>query len=423
MEIQVRDVSETMVELTLQRSAQEVQREFDKHYAELRRDIELPGFRKGKVPRSLLKRRFGKQLEAELAREMAGEMLEEALSRQRLRPVGEPTVETMSVEEGSPFQLVVRIEHLPHFSLTRYKGRAPAPADLEVADAELDRQMRMLQLRHAQRRDVQRPAQEGDHVEGRFRIYINGVLDGASEELDKPLELVIGEDHLFTGTHFDRQIAGHASGERFRIEGETPLAYPVERFAGRSLALDVELTRIQELTVPELDEAFAEEHFQKSLADVREDVRKQLLENKRKEDRDRRLEVVFQRLREENPFPVPESMLRLEMAREEEQWDKYKVSEAERQELRRTQRPRVERKVRNALILQRVIELEQLDVSEAEMRKRYEAMAPFFGQSPDALQHLYLSQPRLHRSLKDDILESKALDFLLESTPSLIVEV
>jgi trigger factor len=423
MEIQVRDVSETVAELTLQRSAEEVRREFDKHYKELQKELELPGFRKGKVPRTVLKRRFGKDMEADLAREMAGEMLEEALAEKKLRPVGEPAVESMSIEEGQPFRFVVRIEHLPHFNLARYKGLAPPAAEMEVTDAELQKQLRTLQLREGERTDVDRPAQAGDHVEGRFRIYVNDVLDGGSEELDKPLELVVGEDHLFTGTHFDLKIVGHKVGERFRIEGETPLAYAVERYRGRRVALDTELTKVQELKVPALDDAFTTERFKKSLAELSEEVRKQLLERKQKEDREQRLEVVFEKLRGENSFAVPEAMLRMEMAREEEQWNKYNVSEAEREELRRTQMPRVERKVRNALLLQRVIELERFDVSDADLRKRYEAMAPFFGKGPAEVAQFYQSQPRLQRSLKDDILESKALDFLLESTPSLIVEV
>ena len=423
MEVTVREISETMAEVTIERPVEDVRKEFEKHYQELQKDMQLPGFRKGKVPRSLLRQRFGRQIQAELANEMAGESLEEALGKQKLRAIGEPHVESLNIAEGEPFKLVVRIEHLPELRLKRYKGIAPPAPEFEVSDEELDKQLRLLQLRTAEHIDVERPAQRGDGVDGKFRLFLNDVLDGASEELDKPFKLVIGEDQLFTGTKLDEKLIGHSVGERFRIEGETPLAYPVERLRAKRVALDIELGKIQELKLPELTEEFAQEHFKKGLAELREDLKTQVIERKRKDDRESRLEVVFDKLREENPFPIPESLLRSEAHREEEQWEQYKLSEAERNELRRTQPARIERKVRNALLLQKVIELERFDVSDAEVQRRYQMMAPLFGDNPEAVQQLYQNSARLQRGLKDDMLQTKALDFLLESTPSLIVEV
>jgi trigger factor len=423
MELSVRDVSGTVAELSIKLEADKVQQKLDKRYAELAKEIHLPGFRKGKVPRTVLRKRFGRELERELAGELAGELLEKALQETKLIAVGEPEVETLSIAEGEAFRLVVRVEHLPEIRLQRYKGLAPPPEDLEVGEEELARQMRNLQLRNAERHEADRPAQEGDHVEGRYRLYVNDELDGESEEVDRRFEAVIGEDHLFAGTRLDRQLAGHAKGERFRVEAETPLAFPAERLRGRRLALDIELDKIEELELRELDDAFTQEKFQKSVEELRDAVRRELLEAATREDRDKRLQVVFERLRDENPFPLPESMLHKEMQREQEQWDKQHVPAADRAELLRTQPERVERRLRNALLLQKVIEQEQIEATDADFRRRYERMAPIFGRGSEEVERFYRSQERLHQSLRDEILEGKAVELLLESTSSLIVEV
>jgi FKBP-type peptidyl-prolyl cis-trans isomerase (trigger factor) len=175
--------------------------------------------------------------------------------------------------------------------------------------------------------------------------------------------------------------------------------------------------------VPELDEAFAQERAQKSLAELKEEIAQQGLERKRREDRDARLEAVFSRLLSENHIPVPEALAQAEAARELEQWNKFNVPEAEREELLQTQATRIDRKVKNALVLQQVIELERIEATDADYRRRYEALAPLYGKDPATVQQFYQSQPRLQQSLRNDILENKAIDLLLDSNPSLIVEV
>src|SRR5437870_2069953 len=102
MDLNVRDLSETVVELTVELPAQDVQKELDHDYGELQKKIELPGFRKGKVPRSVVKKRFGREVESEVLQELGAKMLEDALAQSKLRPVGDPSVESIQLKEGEP---------------------------------------------------------------------------------------------------------------------------------------------------------------------------------------------------------------------------------------------------------------------------------------------------------------------------------
>ncbi|NWF53645.1 MAG: trigger factor [Syntrophaceae bacterium] len=396
-----------------------VSREVDSHYKNLNRNVKLKGFRPGKVPRSILERYYRSQVETEVVSKLIEDSYGKAVEDYHLSPVAAPQVLDRTFEAGQDFKYTVTVEVKPEVSVEGYRGLAVEKPAVRVTEEEVEARLKRVQDSHAQLKPVEtdRPLQEKDFA----LIDFEGSLDG------KPLEGWKVKDHLVeVGSNtlvggLDKKLVGLPLNQDQDVVISLPEDYSRKELAGKEVKVRVRAKEIKEKVLPALDDELAKEagDFQ-TLQELKDRLRKSLEEQKQAQAVQIAKEKLLDFLREKNPFPVPKSMIdrqvEIIMARTESrlarQGVKLDPANLDPQKLRESLAPSAEKEVRGMLILEKVAEMENITVTDAEMQQRLEQLATQMNQRVEAVKNQFQKNDRLEE-LRAAIREEKTLDFLL----------
>lgn len=408
--------------LTVELDWSMVSEELESAYKSLAKEVRISGFRKGKIPRAVLKQRYGRRVENETLERLIQDSYEAALIQNKIRPVARPELEHGQIEQGKPFVYKARVEVQPDIELKKLEGFELKKADTTVSDEMMDTELNRLR----EGRSVLVPIEDRDEAKNED----TAIIDYEASRDDVPLEGGSRQDHaleLGAGQSipgFEDQVLGMKVGEKKSFELTMPSEGVDGDLAGQAINFQVELKALKTKELPELDDEFAVDLGQEGvtkLDELKAKVNAQIQQRLEEEaDRELRKNLVDQ-LIEANPFPVPSAMVSRQqdaMVSEIENLMQYQGVDASkmaagRESLRKDMEERAEREVRSAMLLSTVAEQKKIEVDDEDLDEKFEQMAARSGQQLGRLKAMY-SDPDRMNELRFEISQKKVLDHLVE---------
>lgn len=375
-------------EIDVEAPAEEVAKAFKtitKRYQKLAR---IPGFRAGKVPDSLIRSKFAKELRQEVLESLVSQRFRQALDEQRLRPISEPQLRDLQLFDGQPLRFRAAFEVMPEMDLAGYESTQVERPDAALTEDEFQAELARALESHATVETVEedRPLEDGDWAEIQFRGEIKDTAQTVTEEGVEnaaPTEPVTGDDVLVevggknTLPAFNEALRGAKAGQELRFEVDYPAEFGEARLAGKTVGYDVTVKSIKRKTFPERDAEFAKqlgnyeswEEFETQLRERAAGRKKEALENAAK---DRMLEAMIGRF----PFPVPETFVQQQIearldrglrALAQQGMSAEEMRQLDFARLRSAQRDQATNEVRASMILDRLAEMENVEVSEEDL--------------------------------------------------------
>ncbi|MFL6307405.1 MAG: trigger factor [Candidatus Sulfotelmatobacter sp.] len=407
-------------EISVEIPAEEVTRETEAIVQKYQKVARLPGFRAGHVPPSIIRQRFKEDLKSDVVEALVPRYFRKEAEKQGLVPVSQPRVTDLHIHEGEPLRFKASFEIMPEIKVEGYKElRAEHPA-IEVKDEEVEEALNSVREQHATYTSVEgRPLQDGD--------FAQASMDGRPKEAEDKTQPVHMDEVLIeiggknTVPEFSEHLRGANAGEKREFEVKYPEDSTDKRLAGKTLVYTVNVQAIKQKNLPELNDEFAKELGEFTSLDQ---VRKQIRENmqaERKHDAEREAkDKLVNELVKRNEFEVPESLvdrqidLRLERGLRALAAQGMKMEDMKKMDLPRLragQRDQAVQDVKSSLLLDRIAELENIDVGEDELNHEIEALAQQTKQTSEAVRARLTQDGGLDR-IRNRIRSEKTLEFL-----------
>lgn len=419
MKSAVETLSPTRAKLTVEVPFEELKPSLDAAYQQIAKQINVPGFRKGKVPPSVIDRQIGKGAILEQAINDALPLkYREALEANSLEPLAQPEIEVTKLDENEGFEFTAEVDVKPEFEVPSYDGVTASVEDAVVADADVEEQLAAMRERFGTLADVERPAQDGDFVVIDLTASQDGqVVDGA--ELTG-MSYRVGRGGMIDG--LDEALVGMAAGDATSFTSELVGGDLV----GQPVEVAVSVTQVQEQELPEIDDDFAQEASEfDTLAELQDDLRERLGRGKRLEQAAAARDAVLEAVLEKVDIPLPDALVADELnARRqnvEQQlmfagitMDKYLEDEGQTIEEFEAD---LERRVRDAItaqfVLDAIADKEELGVDQAELSQHMVRRAQQSGQDPQEFVNHMVEHGHLPE-LVQEIRRGKALALVVE---------
>ena len=372
--------------ITVELTKADLEPAINKVYLSARKNISMPGFRKGKAPRAIIEAAYGKHVFYEDAiEEMYAEIYTNCiLSQKDLKPVGRPMVTKMEIVENDGVELVISTDLYPEVTLGDYKGLEIEKAEVSVSEAEVEAEIDRMAQNVARISTVERAAQDGDTATIDFEGFKDGVAfnGGKGEKYD----LKLGSGSFIPG--FEEQVVGMSADEEKEINVTFPENYHAEELAGAPVVFKVKVHEIKETIVPEKDDEFAKDVSEfDTIAELRADIEKKQLENKQN-GVDRAFQnAAIEKAVANMTVEIPDSMVEEELERQMERMDYElrsqgasleayaKMLGGDMENIKNSLRPGALSAVKTNVMLDAVVTAENIEVSDEECEEEYAKIA------------------------------------------------
>ena len=329
MKIEIEDVDSCNKKIKFVVPHQDYKKEVDKYYQKLGRQVKVPGFRKGKVPASLLEKQFGPDVKKEVLSNLISDHLNQAIAEKELRAIGQPHLLEVNAEEGTDISVSASLEVLPTVDIQDYSGMELEMKVPRITDEEVDQTIETFRQRKAKTIEItDRPVEENDLIK----------VDFTSKMGDQPFEggtaqdqaIRVGSGQLIEG--LDKGMVGMTIGETREIQVKVPEDYQGKEIAGKDVDFNVTLKGIQVQELPELNDDFAREldteKKYESLEDMKAKVRVELESYERDEAKKSAKKILADKLAEQNPVELPEGLIKEQVKFMSDQANKKQGKEA-----------------------------------------------------------------------------------------------
>jgi trigger factor len=406
-------------ELDLEIPADEVAQQTEKIAREFVKLARVPGFRPGKAPLTLIKKRFAEDIKGEVLQKLVPVHVEKAVAEQKLTPVSQPQVDKLEFNEGQPVKFRASFEVLPEFSLANYKSLEIEMPDMSITDDTLAKTLEEMRERAATFTPVEgRVVQDGDFVQ----VKLHGTPEGEGEPLDAESVLChVGAEE--TMAPFNENLRGANVGDHKDFDVVYPADYPDAKLAGKTFHYAVDVLGIKTKALPELNDEFAKDVSDATTLDeLKKKVREGLEHERDHRVKDLQREKVLAELVKQHDFPIPESLVEHQMdVRLErvvrslaQQGVDPRAVNVDWVSLRRKQEDRAKDDVKAELVVDRIATEEKIDVTDEELQHELEHMGTHTGQSAEALRASLTKQGTLDR-MKAKLRSDKTLDWLAQN--------
>ena len=400
---------------------EDVRQRFEAAYKNYSKSLNMPGFRRGKIPVNLVKKRFGKAIQGEVLQEVMQECYREASRSEGLTPISEATIEDVNYEEGQPLKFRASVDVKPEIVVQDYRGLKTTRPVFEVADADVEEQLQLVRGQNATEQEVDRPAELGD------------VVIADLQELDENGLPIIGrkqEERLFhiggsNANHdLDNQLVGISTGETRRIllthtgqDEHDAHAGGALHEEGAEIRMMFSAREVRERKLPELDDEFARDQGQfESLDEFRAQIRTDLRAQADFASR-RYLEGhIVDELIRKNAFDLPETMIEnaldtmVENQKKEHEGHDHDVDE---EAIRQESREGAIRALKSQLLLDAIQKQEDLVVEAADVDRQLDVMSRRYNTEREQLRRILKRSDQIER-IESDLLTKKTFDFLIE---------
>ena len=403
-------------ELTLEIPADEVEKTSEKIAKDIARVARVPGFRPGKAPVSLIRRRFAADIRSELLQQLLPDKIAAAVDEKKMVPVTQPQVEDVDYKDGGPLKFKATFEVLPEFELAPYTDLEVEvdPMDVDVADVE--KMLGEMRERASTFVPVEgRALADGDYAQ----LKLMGTPAGGGEPLKAENVLChIGAEE--TLAEFNENLRGAQAGETKRFDLTYPADYPDKKLAEKTYHYVAEVTAVKEKKQPELNDEFAKDVSDAKTLDELKGKIRQSLEAARDNRRTEQVhEKILEKLIAANTFPVPEALVEQQMDSRLERAVRSLAAQGvdpravnvDWVAMRRRQRDRSVDDVKAELILDRIATKEKVEPDEKKLEEQLEAMANRSGESATAMRARLTKQGALDR-MKSKLRSDQTLEWL-----------
>jgi len=407
-------------ELELEIPAEDVQKATERIAKDFARVARVPGFRPGKAPVTLIRRRFADDIKNEILQSLLPGQIEKAVTEQKLVPVTRPQVDKVDFLENGPLKFRASFEVLPEFSLGQYKDLEVEVDALAVTDEDVDKTLEEMRDRSATMVDVEaRPLADGDYAQ----LKLMGTPAGGGEPLTADSVLCqIGAKETMEA--FTENLRGAKPGEQKHFEVVYPADYPDPKLAGKTYRYAVDVLGVKEKKRPELNDEFAKEVSDaQTLEDLRGKIRLGLESAREQRQKEQARDRVLAKIVAAHDFPVPEALVEQQMDVRLERAVRSLASQGvdpralnvDWVSMRSRQRERAVEDVKAELLLDRIATEEKMEVSDEELEKEIAHLAEHSGESATALRARLTKQGALDR-MKSKLRSEKTLEWLCQNS-------
>lgn len=430
VEVAVTDVSPSHKELTIEVHADEVKAEFEKTYLAYSRHVKVPGFRPGRVPRSVIRQRFSKDIRGEVLSNLLPHALSHAIQDHDIRAVGEPDInpEEISIAEGEPLRFKAGIEVVPDFELRDHKGVKLTRRVVEVTDEDVNKLIDYWRESSAEFAPVEnRPSQKGDFVSvnlvGKFIDPVENPAEAPEDLKSDDVEIEIGGQGV--QEDFNTALTGVTAGDVREFRVAYPADFTSKGLAGKTLDFTATVIAVRIKELPELTDEMAKEFGPyESLEDMRLKVRENLIKQSDTRADNRLREDLMTSVITEYNFEIPAKILKKQRESRSQQFIHRVINSGLpmeqlmnidiKKELKRIER-QVERELRASIVFERIADKEGLTVTEPEIRAEIAERAAAAGISETEMIERLTKDDALS-SIEYSVLHSKTLEHLLAAT-------
>ena len=415
-------------EFTITIGAAEVEEKVNTRLDELRRTVQIPGFRSGKAPSSLLRKKYGGAVMGEILEAAVSDTSQEAMSERSLRPAMQPKIEITSFEEGKDLEYTMAIEIMPEITPMDFSTLEVERFVAKIGDDELEEALKKLgeQYRKSEPVKRKRKSRKGDVIVIDFKGSVDGVeFEGGAGE-DHHLHL--GEGQFIPG--FEEQLIGAKVGEKVAVTVTFPEEYGSAELAGKEAVFDVDVKETREMVDTVIDDEFAKTMGQEDLESLRTAIRGRMETEYGGFSRERLKRGLLDKLETAHDFSLPEGMVGSEF---DSIWEQHEQAKAEQSssddesakseeddsaksddEIKEDYRKIARRRVQLGLLLTEVGDKNNVEVSAEDVNRALVQEAQKYPGQEKQVFEMYQSNPQAMASLRAPIFEEKVVDFILE---------
>jgi trigger factor len=424
MQVTVEDVSSVKKILHIEVPEKIVIRELDNAYKNLKKNAKIKGFRPGKAPRSVLKRLYKKDVHGDVSSKLLQDSFVEALKETELNIIGNPKIEPPKLEEKGPYKYDATVEVKPEIDDIDFKGIPLKKALYQVTDEEMEAQLKLLQKNMTQQIPIteDRPVKENDSVLIDYEGFKDGMPFPETQKTEN-FSMKIGAGAI--SKTLDEELIGMKPGENREITVNFPEDHFNEKLANHEITFHVTLHEIREEILPEIDDEFAKKFGQyETLDDLKNAITSNLNEGYQKRVEQELNEQIYKDLIEKTEFELPDSMVDYELNHIIDEIEKtltYYNKTMEEQGLTKEMlveehRETAEKKVRRHLILGKIIDQENIELSDQELEDGFAEMAKAVNQPVEAIKNYYQQNQDNFDFFKHTLLEKQAIKLIIESS-------
>ena len=423
MSVSVEKLENSMVKLTIEVSAEDFDKAINKVYNRQKGRMNVPGFRKGKTPRKVLEKMYGAAIFYEdAANDCINSSYPDAAKESGEDIVSNPEINVTQIEAGKPFIYTAEVAVKPPVSLGKYKGVEVDKQEVTVFDEEVDAEIRKEQEKNASKNEItDRPVKDGDDIVLDFEGFCDGVAFEGGKGTDYPL--TIGSGSFIPG--FEEQLVGANIGEEMEVNVTFPENYQSDDLAGKDAMFKCTVKKITEKILPELDDEFADEVSEFStLAEYKEDVRKNILERKQRSAQTVKENQAVEKVIADAHVEIPAAMLRTQqeqMTSEFEQqvmsqgmnFDDYlKYAQTTREQMVENMKDEAERRIKYRLVMEQVAKEENIVATEEDFEAELQKMADAYRMDVETIKKYFVERKE---GMMEDIAVQKAITFVSDN--------
>lgn len=424
MSLQVEKLEKNMAKLTIEVGAEELEKAIEKAYQKQKKQISIPGFRKGKVPRQMVEKMYGKEVFYEdAANELIPDAYDKALEECEEDIVSSPKIEVTQIEAGKPFVFTATVALKPEVKLGKYKGVKIDKIDAEVTEEEVDAEINRERENNARNISVEdRPVKDGDMTTLDFEGFVDGEAFEGGKGENYPL--TIGSGAFIPG--FEEQLVGAEIGKEVEVKVTFPEDYQAENLKGKDAVFKCTIKEIKEKELPELDDEFASDVSEfDTLAEYKEDVRKNLTEKKEKDAKNAREDAAIKAVVEDSEMEIPEAMLETQQRQMVDEFAQritmqglsmeqyFQFTGTNYQKMVEQVKPQAEERIKARLVLEAVAAAEKLEATEEDYEKELETMAEVYQMETAKVKELMGDREK--KNIMQDLAVRKAAEFVAEN--------
>jgi trigger factor len=418
MDVKVEEITELTRKVTITLPGDQVKTKLEEAYSKLQKESKMKGFRRGKVPRSVIVKSYKPQVEAEVGEKLVQETYFDIIEKQELDPVVHPEISEPSFNDDGTFTYIAQIDVRPAFELTDYKGIEVEKPDSTVEETAVDFEISTMQREMAALKSVEeRSAEMGDVV----------IVDYQGFHKGHPMKQVKNDDYTVDvgsgrmGQEFEAKLVGMNKGEEAQHEVDFPEKHPNPILAGKKIEFRIKLKDIKERVLAELNDEFAKdvnEQF-KTLDEFKNAIRERLQGDKENAADGELTDRIMQKLLEKNQFEVPERLVRFEVEemikQTEQQLEKsgmnLESAGMNRQELEKNNRAVALQRVAGDFILKKIAEVEEIKVNDEDLERSFKKIGDQYNMSVAKVKEFFQNRDDL-LPLMNEVLNEKVLKFL-----------
>lgn len=411
MSLQVEKMEKNMAKLTIEVSAEDVEKAMQSAYQKAKGRISIPGFRKGKAPRKMIEQMYGKGVFLEDAvNALIPEHYSKALGECELEIVSQPKIDLVQTEPGKALIFTAEVAVKPEVTLGEYKGVEVPKSEIEVTDEEVDAEVKKEQEKNSRTINVEdRAAQLNDIVTIDFEGSVDGVPFDGGQATEYPLTL--GSNTFIPG--FEDQLVGAKVGDDVDVKVTFPEEYQAKELAGKEAIFKCAVKKIEAKELPELDDDFAKDVSEfDTLAEYKEHVKTNLVEKKENEAKHAKEDAAVDKIIENAQMDIPEAMLETQCRQMLDDFSRRMQSQGlsmdqyfqftgmTAEKMMEDMKPQALKRIQTRLVLEKVAEVENIQPTEEEVNEEISKMAEAYKMEADKLKEL-LGERELEQMKKD----------------------